>query len=401
MAPTSYQYSPLPQPTPGSFRISTLDPAHAFSAAIRGKLHVSFLSPSSTKGYVWERFEALSYAWDDVTATGVIELPGNSCLPIVANLASFLRCRRQQEQSVGLWIDAICINQQDSKEKSSQVQAMGQIYALASRLSIWLGSPSNDSTFAISVLGEISREHTFCNLSIALDESAAISNLLNRAWWFRVWVIQELALGGVGNKYERTTLWCGSDRIAWMNLVLACSRIHVNALNMRQTFPAVENVLSLDALPSRCRNELASIGESRPCRLLRQLSKHRGCLASDPRDKIYALLGLWIDVGRPVGMPQTSAPIVNYDHRVVDIYIDFVTWIVLESQSLELLHHCQPQFLDSLRVGSLPTWDPNWSQAPAQARLPCGEVTKRSPIPWWSLPIHSNSEDERRVQYCM
>ncbi|OAG07888.1 HET-domain-containing protein [Paraphaeosphaeria sporulosa] len=403
MATTPYRYKPLPQDRQLSFRIFTLYPAHKISAPIRGKLHISSPSNSDLECCKLESYEALSYAWGDAIFTEVIEFPDKSYLPIATNLDSFLRYRRQGDAVILLWVDAICINQQDHEEKSSQVQAMGQIYSLASCLSVWLGSPSDDSTLGMSALQEISHEHAFSKLSMSSEQSVAIERLLNRAWWFRAWIIQEVALGGLGPKYKKITVRCGFDGILWFRLVLACSRIYVNTLEMRQSFPDVGRVLSLDTLPSRGKDEVLGAGESYPYRLLRQMSEHRNCLASDPRDKIYAMLGLWFDaisVGKQNGMSRRTAPTVKYDRCVEDVYVEFATWIIHGTSSLELLHHCQPHFLDCPTIELLPTWVPDWSQALTQARLPSAQVTDRGSIPWWSLPVRSGV-DNRRIQYRM
>jgi hypothetical protein len=399
-----HEYSPIPKEGDLNFRIFILYPAHELSAAIQGELHMSSLSCRDPRNYVWDQFEALSYAWGDATPTEIIKFPDKSHLPIAANLEYFLRYRRQREEPVVLWIDAICINQQDREERSRQVQVMGQIYLLSSHLCIWLGCPSDDSSLAMSVLREISSDSTFAKLSLSPEEFDGIESLLSRAWWSRAWIIQEVALGGVGTKYNKMTLWCGSECVKWCHLVLACSRMHVNTLNMRQSFPAVENALEIDALPSRWSDEVLGTGESYPDRLLRQLSKHRNCLASDRRDKVYAILGLWLDAvsrGSQIDTSPRAAPIVDYDRCVEDVYVDYATWIIVETQSLDLLHHCQPDVLDFPVAKSLPTWVPDWSQALTQARLPCAKAREREPIPWWSLPIPVGAEDERRFSYRM
>lgn len=159
-ASEAYEYSPLPHVHDRklSFRIFTLHPADQFSAPIRGDLRTySILFPDPEK-CVCEPYEALSYAWGDVTPTSTITFPDNSILPIAANLNAFLRHRRHHEDTLDLWIDAICINQADNNERSSQVQIMGQIYFLTSRLSIWLGPPSSDSALAMRTLRELSWE---------------------------------------------------------------------------------------------------------------------------------------------------------------------------------------------------------------------------------------------------
>lgn len=405
-----YQYSPLPQDHSFSFRLVTLYPAYNISAPLLGDIHISSVSRTDPEALVWEEYETLSYAWGDNTSTAIIEFPDKSYLPIGGNLESFLRHRRQREQCVVLWVDAICINQQDDVEKSLQVQAMGLIYSLSARLSIWLGAPSADSTLAMNALLEISHDNPFSKLRVPLEESAAIESLLRRPWWSRAWVIQEVALGGLGPKHSQITLRCGSECIKWVQLILACSRMHANALRMRQSYPTVENVLNLDTLPSRWSDEVLGTSESYACRLLKQLSEHRNCLASDPRDKIYALLGLWmdameallVDTLRKQGQTDTSyraVPTVDYRRCVEDVYVDFATWIIYETQSLDLLNYCQANLLNAPVAGTPPTWVPDWSQVVVQARLPCAKEIERGPIPWWTLPVHEGVEDGRRIIY--
>lgn len=401
---SAYMYDPLPSNSSLSFRVFSLYPAHQFSAPIQGKLRIFSLSTSDLERCNFESFEALSYAWGDAAVTGTIEFPDQSHLPIAANLESFLRYRREREAVVMLWIDAICINQKDNEEKSSQVQAMSQIYILAYRLSVWLGPPSDDSSLGMNSLPEIGYEHAFVKLSMSPEECVAIGGYCNRAWCSRAWIVQELAHGSAGTKYGRTTVRCGSDCLLWSQLVIACSRIYVNALNLRQRLPSVRHVLSLDTLPSRGKDEVFGSGESYPHRLLQQLAKHRQCLASNPRDKIYAMLGLWVDslgLGKQNGLAQRAAPTVNYDRRWEDVYVDFAIWIIYRTRSLGLLSHCQPNLLDHSGTGSLPTWVPDWSQSLDQVRLPCVQATHCPQIPWWSLPIRSGAEGEGRIQYHM
>ena len=287
-----YLYMPLP-PTPLlSYRVFKLHPASNLSDTIHGSLKNCSVRPNASRE---EEFEALSYAWGDNTSSSKIELDNNSYLPISANLESFLRYRRQPDQSVTLWIDAICINQHDLRERSSQVQAMWKIYLLASRLSIWLGPPSDDSALAMNALREFTYETTYTKLSSSQEESTAIRCLLRRAWWFRAWIVQEVAFGAIGVKHKNAVVRCGSEHITWVQLVISCARMHVNALNMRQSFPSVDTVLKLDDLASREHDEVTGLSDPYPCQLLRHLAEYRGCLASDPRDKIYAFIGLWID----------------------------------------------------------------------------------------------------------
>lgn len=90
-------------------------------------------------------FTALSYVWGDPAKTDEIIIDGKR-LPITASLYSALRqVQVQSTFDIRVWADAICINQQDLAERSTQVQLMRQIYHNARDVLIWLGSSSEAS----------------------------------------------------------------------------------------------------------------------------------------------------------------------------------------------------------------------------------------------------------------
>lgn len=83
------------------------------------------------------KFEALSYVWGTQT-TKLIRC--NGCwLSIGSNLHDALLERRRRQSTALLWADAICINQEDNREKTRQVRFMREIYAKADPVIIWLG----------------------------------------------------------------------------------------------------------------------------------------------------------------------------------------------------------------------------------------------------------------------
>lgn len=75
-------------------------------------------------------YEALSYVWDIIGDPVDIKIgpSGSDRLFITQNLATALPYLRYENEIRTLWIDAICINQQDLRERSSQVRIMGDIY---------------------------------------------------------------------------------------------------------------------------------------------------------------------------------------------------------------------------------------------------------------------------------
>ncbi|XXG96750.1 hypothetical protein Hte_003041 [Hypoxylon texense] len=100
-------------------------------------------------------YEALSYTWSGQSPDRVVYANGRQFL-VTRNAEAAMRRLRSRGQGPGarlcLWIDAICINQQDAEEKGTQVEMMVEIYANARRVNIWLGEGNEASNFALKWL---------------------------------------------------------------------------------------------------------------------------------------------------------------------------------------------------------------------------------------------------------
>jgi hypothetical protein len=183
------------------------------------------------------RYEALSYVWGSPERTDValVSKPAiiakslsqlfatlttgsgpRTALGITRNLAVALHHLRNSEKPRVLWIDAICINQDDLIERSAEVLEMGSIYAHAKEVIVWLGPSSDDSRLAIKTLSKLAEgierhpenliynsfspkpnswaEFLFGNSEALAANSPswfAIKDLLHREWFSRLWVYQE------------------------------------------------------------------------------------------------------------------------------------------------------------------------------------------------------------------
>jgi len=127
----TYQYHPLTEQ--GTIRLLKLESSDDADAAVRGSLSVAKLEHAP-------EFEALSYCWGDRSADEPgIYIDGQS-LSVTKDLHSALLRLRQRDKPI--WIDAICINQGDTTERTQQVRQMHEIYGSASLVIVWLGEPS-------------------------------------------------------------------------------------------------------------------------------------------------------------------------------------------------------------------------------------------------------------------
>lgn len=151
------------------------------------------------------RYEALSYCWGKPHPTAPVTINGSS-LKIREILASALRHLRLQYETRHLWVDALCINQDDKEEKSKQVLRMGETYRKASSVIVWLGEESKEDQSklgmeVVHVLGS-PLEHLGLNqvrdstvrLPRCIGKSGPASylsgmyQLLQREWFTRLWV---------------------------------------------------------------------------------------------------------------------------------------------------------------------------------------------------------------------
>ena len=138
-----------------------------------------------------EPYRALSYAWGDVAPTHCI-LVNDKQFWIHKNLFEALKNIRKAEETVRLWTDRMCINQDNVAERNVQVQNMGKTYAGAEEVLIWLGSTTSEG--ALEDVCYVAK-----NLSTLSDQelhgkSPSILHVLSQPWFKRLWVIQEATL---------------------------------------------------------------------------------------------------------------------------------------------------------------------------------------------------------------
>ena len=154
-------------------------------------------------------YETLSYVWGDPRAGQKIILLQDQLFPVTRNLESALRHLRHEDWERTIWIDAVCINQEDRVEKAAQVGRMEVIYARTSHLFIWVGeaSEAEDSDLGMETLRQVGEELKadslwsvdLANVSSIRDSLrnvkdfnpkpwVAVNRLFRRDWFERVWV---------------------------------------------------------------------------------------------------------------------------------------------------------------------------------------------------------------------
>jgi hypothetical protein len=219
-------------------------------------------------------YQALSYTWGETTDISPIYV-NNVEVQVTKNLEVALDNLREDYSDIILWIDALCINQSDEKEKSEQVKQMKEIYSNASTTIAWLGPSENSSKEAMKELSRVGTnaynlgildhikemgksrpqsnerlqtaqaiinkrllpffEYSLQNPPRTHDLLISIQELLLRQYWSRVWILQEFV---VSNKLH---IRCGKQTIEFDHLHCAVmahllmSRYIVQGLFQRYT----------------------------------------------------------------------------------------------------------------------------------------------------------------------
>lgn len=146
-------------------------------------------------------YVALSYSWDNHSTTRPIMLNANG-KQVTASLEAALKELRRRGVDV-VWVDGLCIDQDNGYEKAYQPNQMGKIFSKASKVVVWLGPAADDSDDAMHALSATENEDDITR------HHRAIAKLLGRPYWHKVWTIQEIAKASV------VEVWCGSQTLSW------------------------------------------------------------------------------------------------------------------------------------------------------------------------------------------
>ncbi|KAM0322533.1 hypothetical protein ACHAQA_009380 [Verticillium albo-atrum] len=369
-------------------------------------------------------YHTLSYVWGDASKTRPATVNGEP-VNITVNLHDALRHfhhtrnKKEMEPIDYLWVDALCINQNDNIEKSHQVALMADIYAKCEAVIMWLGSEDSDSTTAIELASDwyqaiheddlisetykallapggdtsaSSLEHLITVMQAQIQTHhpdllshsrlASLDAFLARPYWTRVWTLQEQVLP------LESFILCGSKSLNALQFWVALTAIQ------RAPFPARDHGANPSSGPSSValmvhRKRFIAMmkkgledGDAVPlhselfvwsaCGMYRHRptpsSLFRDDLASeldmlyllrshalnstDPRDRIFALLGLVA--------PEERRITPDYQMSIARVYTAFWEGEIRRAERLDMLA-CggMGQSLEEADIG-LPSWVPDF-----------------------------------------
>ncbi|MCJ1266530.1 hypothetical protein MMC22_006415 [Lobaria immixta] len=308
-------------------------------------------------------YEALSYAWGPQEPLHDLQCSSvpTRVLRIGPNQKNALLSLRfdpaMNPNPRILWVDRICINQDDVKERASQVLLMHSIFRRYQQALVWLGQEDQNTKDAFDCahyifengLGE--REIFWKSLAqfksppVAFaklkDTLRSLAQLSYRPWFERAWTFQEAVLP------SKTSLVCGKN-----SMHLKCLETCLD--------PACEQARAFfsgnaQLVFSTRETFLESPRQLPPDDFERLLSFRRHTKASNPRDIIFSLLGLF--------SPSVSLSLSpDYSTSVKDLFTAVAILIMRESGELRIL--CLVESPKHLRGEAFPGWVPDWRASP-------------------------------------
>lgn len=359
MAANSYRY--LESLGIGQVRLLVLKAGHE-QDDIEIELEVSILSHTL-------QYEALSYEWGTSRKTQFVRILSGT-INITHGLYLILKQLRDRSQPRRLWIDAISINQEDSLEKSLQIPQMATIFGRATHVLVWLGPQGNlphDVFQMLSTLAELwtqrktkmvqegeLRPLSWTKVGMLemlylqpwdMDLWIAIYELVNRSYFRRTWIVQEIAVA------RDPKVLCGSLDMSWTDFVLATSYLSRSLYHLHQNssdaglarIRAIADMRS--AYQSGATIELADV-----CITSQTLHATHG------QDKVYGFLGLL----RGEAKHATHQNLLRVDYNISPqtVYLQAAQYSILESQDLRICHY--KAFLSEIPEG-FSSWAPDWS----------------------------------------
>ncbi|KAI1662261.1 HET-domain-containing protein [Daldinia decipiens] len=273
-------------------------------------------------------FEALSYCWAGETnnndkSKSIFIGAFWDIIPITRNCDSALRLLLSKGH-LNIWVDSICIDQEDPYERSHQVSIMRDIYSKASQVLVYIGPTADDSNDAMYALNMLSGA---AEPDLSSSQKLGLERLFKRRYFSRVWVIQEIIMA------RKVTLYCGDKSISWTSFS-----------DLKVPYRYTHNVPWLLEYGQGNNNRTSELDG-----LLQLLDATSSCQASDPRDNVFAVLGLLRN-----SIFEGLAP--DYLLSKEEVYIGIASYLILRHGKTEILLYPKGH-----SPNSLPTWVPDWS----------------------------------------
>lgn len=323
------------------------------------------------------QYHALSHVWGTTSQSQAI-ICSDKELNVTPSLNATLLALRDNPLAVDgatsitrtappLWVDQICINQNDESERARQVKIMKSIFQRAAMVLISLGEKFNGA-IGTSVTKLVEQINEVCNSSKGLFENPdlqfpkdealqfwglpcradgswpALSTTMNLPYFERVWVVQEVLVA------KKAVIHFSEGVLGWDMLLEA----YLWLLTNRFWVPDLSVVNPQDgiSMANILQKHRAMRNSTKKWRIYELVSQTAELKSTDPRDKIFALAGIAHD-GEGVD--------INYTQSPIEVFEDFARRTIISEKSLAILSDAQTANVEDRGP---PSWVPRWDKEP-------------------------------------
>jgi hypothetical protein len=339
-------------------------------------------------------YECLSYVWGAAEAGRVLWLD-TYMLAISDNLDMALRCLQHKTEPRMIWVDFICINQDDLAERKQQVELMYRLYSKAEKVIAYLGDEADGSEHLPAFLERIEAAHfkdvkekgeaktktikpwnesDWVRLGLpSIDDAAwlALRNFILRPWFVRVWIMQEAL--AAKDLSVICGLWMAPATFIFQTIRIASARLLPFKPRVSEFGSVAANQISRAVAQFNLLMELGLCeiicNKDDSWTLIDILERSRHASCTDPRDRVFALLNISNDQP-PLGLQP------DYMGTVSETYKITARALVATGQGHRLLRNAWM----SESALELPSWVPDWSlrEVPFDAISPLATRFKKS-----------------------
>jgi hypothetical protein len=315
-------------------------------------------------------FEAISYVWGSDERKNDIRCNG-AMVKITDNLRDALMQQRRVDNPRTLWADSICINQDDMAERGHQVLLMGKIYRGANQVLVFIGPDNNgDGPAAKSLILELDSmvskgirdtgaqpgrfpypDQQLRSRILNDKRWASFSVLLEKPWFKRGWVVQEVGLS------SNAVLSWGEEIMSWHTIVRVwdwiCYRLPEFHTRYSCRIPDVYFVINRIRYTDEFVPFVDSVADHTKADFLELLDGSRELAVKDPRDRVYAFLAFTQESGLNLQVQP------DYMRSYMEIYLDLAHKWIAATQDTNLVKYVQ--HTSETIEDEFPSWVPRWN----------------------------------------
>ncbi|KAK5695547.1 hypothetical protein LTR97_009057 [Elasticomyces elasticus] len=319
------------------------------------------------------QYETVSYAWGDATKRDVVYIGGHQ-LSVPLSAKNVLQRMRRSDKPRTVWIDVICIDQQNLVDRNYLVQLMCEIYSSTSTGFIWLGKDDHntEATFdAIRALYHEARTETqdfetfketvwpgWWNVygaptSVVFD-AKHMARLFDNAWFSRLWCVQEAALA------PNSICHCGSQNLPLLHLLRAAIWLYSKTKSLPGPLDGHRGLARAVHIASYA-DATFKVPFQAGGNLLWMMNTLRQYSASLDKDHVYGLVGMYQRFS-PQDYEMSTSLVPRYDRSARDIYCDATKLAMAELNTLDALLYVCHHSDEEVENNWLPTWVPQWQR---------------------------------------